>query len=360
MNAAAPPPTHFWLRTETKPNESRSPITPNTAQQLVAQGCQVSVERSDKRVFPDEEFATAGCRIVTQGSWGDAPHHAYIIGLKELPDADGDLRHRHIYFGHAYKGQPGATKLLQRFHRGGGTLLDLETLADDHGRRVAAFGYWAGYAGAALALASCRLQAQGKHLAALSPFDSQDGLNQFVQACLGRERDSLLRRSNCLVIGARGRSGQGAIECLEQHGCQISAWDLEETAKGGPFSEINHHDILVNCVLLSTATPPFVSPESLGHSPRLRTIADVSCDPHHIHNPLPIYNQHTSFHQPSQLIQGQQIRIISIDNLPSLLPRESSEDFAGQLLPHLLEISHWTEPWANTQKAFKEASHSVI
>jgi len=27
---------------------------------------------------------------------------------------------------------------------------------------------------------------------------------------------------------------------------------------------------------------------------------------------------------------------MAIDNLPSLLPLESSEDFAGQLLPHLL------------------------
>ena len=27
--------------------------------------------------------------------------------------------------------------------------------------------------------------------------------------------------------------------------------------------------------------------------------------------------------------------VMAIDNLPSLLPRESSEDFAAQLLPHL-------------------------
>ena len=35
---------------------------------------------------------------------------------------------------------------------GGGALLDLEYLTDDHGRRLAAFGYWAGYVGAALAV----------------------------------------------------------------------------------------------------------------------------------------------------------------------------------------------------------------
>jgi len=41
---------------------------------------------------------------------------------------------------------------LRSFSRGGGTLLDLEFLQDDNGRRVAAFGYHAGFAGAALAL----------------------------------------------------------------------------------------------------------------------------------------------------------------------------------------------------------------
>ena len=30
--------------------------------------------------------------------------------------------------------------------------------------------------------------------------------------------------------------------------------------------------------------------------------------------------------------------VTAIDNLPSLLPKESSEDFAGQLLPHLLAL----------------------
>jgi saccharopine dehydrogenase (NAD+, L-lysine forming) len=43
-------------------------------------------------------------------------------------------------------------KVLSRFQRGGGTLLDLEFLVNDKNRRVAAFGYHAGFAGAALGL----------------------------------------------------------------------------------------------------------------------------------------------------------------------------------------------------------------
>lgn len=44
-----------------------------------------------------------GCKVVDEGSWPDAPTDAYIVGIKELPNEDHPLKHRHIYFGHAYK-----------------------------------------------------------------------------------------------------------------------------------------------------------------------------------------------------------------------------------------------------------------
>ena len=57
-----------------------------------------------------------------------------------------------MFFAHAYKHQAGWRELLQRFEAGSGTLLDLEFLVNEQGRRVAAFGFAAGYAGAALGL----------------------------------------------------------------------------------------------------------------------------------------------------------------------------------------------------------------
>jgi hypothetical protein len=53
---------------------------------------------------------------------------------------------------------------LRSFSRGGGTLLDLEFLQDDNGRRVAAFGYHAGFAGAALALENWAWQLSRSYL----------------------------------------------------------------------------------------------------------------------------------------------------------------------------------------------------
>jgi Alanine dehydrogenase/PNT, N-terminal domain len=79
-----------------------------------------------------------GGRLVEEGSWvKDAPRDAYILGLKELPEEDFPLEHVHISFAHCYKNQAGWEKVLGRWPRGGGTLLDLEFLTDDVGRRVA-------------------------------------------------------------------------------------------------------------------------------------------------------------------------------------------------------------------------------
>lgn len=91
--------------------------------------------------------------MVEPGTWKSAPADAYIVGLKELPENDSSpLVHKHIFFGHCYKQQAGWKDLLGRFVQGNGLLLDLEFLTDANGRRMAAFGYHAGFAGTAIGL----------------------------------------------------------------------------------------------------------------------------------------------------------------------------------------------------------------
>lgn len=116
-------------------------------------GFTVKVEQCTQRFFDGAEFAAAGAELVPHGSWRTAPAEAYIVGLKELPENDeSPLQHKHIFFGHCYKSQAGWKELLGRFDQGKGTLLDMEFLNDDKGRRVAAFGFYAGFAGAAVGL----------------------------------------------------------------------------------------------------------------------------------------------------------------------------------------------------------------
>jgi saccharopine dehydrogenase (NAD+, L-lysine-forming) len=144
-------------RAEAKPFEHRSCLTPTTAKKLLDAGYKVNVERSPtdpnySRIFKDEEFEQAGCTLVDTYSWEKAPTDHIIIGLKELPEEDTPLKHTMVHFAHCYKQQGGWEQVLARFPRGGGTLYDLEFLQDSTGRRVAAFGYHAGFVGAALAI----------------------------------------------------------------------------------------------------------------------------------------------------------------------------------------------------------------
>lgn len=48
---------HLWLRAETKPMEHRAALTPETAKILLDAGFQITVERSEERIFDDEEYA---------------------------------------------------------------------------------------------------------------------------------------------------------------------------------------------------------------------------------------------------------------------------------------------------------------
>ena len=82
----------------------------------------------------------------------------------------------------------------------------------------------------------------------------------------------------------------------------ILKWDLDETAKGGPFPEILDVDVFVNCIYLNSKIPPFVTHEQInaaGPGRRLRVIVDVSCDTTNPFNPIPIYDINTTFKEPT-------------------------------------------------------------
>lgn len=340
--------TTLHLRSESKPLEHRSALTPNTTKALLEAGYTVNVERSPERIFDDEEFEKVGATLVPEGSWKDAPTDHIIVGLKELPEDKFALKHTHVQFAHCYKNQGGWEEVLSRFPQGGGTLLDLEFLTDDAGRRVAAFGYHAGYAGAALAVEAWAHQLQhpeAKTMPAVSSYPNQDALLADVRSKMQEGEAIAKRKPQVLVIGALGRCGRGAVDLCKQAGIpdeNILKWDMAETAKGGPFDEIIESDIFVNCIYLSEEIPPFLNDESLKKERRkLSVICDVSCDTTNPHNPVPVYTENSTFSRPTLPVPGYDnpsISVISIDHLPSLLPREASEAFSQALLPSLLTL----------------------
>ncbi len=330
--------THLWVRAEQREHEERVGLTPEGAAELIEKGIRVSVEISSVRAIAINGYREAGCEIVAENSWPDAPVDAIIFGLKELPEDGTPLVHRHIMFGHAYKGQADGHVLLERFKAGGGTLYDLEYLVAEDGRRVAAFGYWAGYAGAAVSLKCWAALKQGSICKPVSTFPSAKAL----VAAIGADLDATnLARPIAIIIGALGRVGTGARDLCKALDVQTTGWDMAETAHGGPFPEVLEHDIFLNCILAAPGCPVFVPASAKTDARRLSVIGDIACDPTSKFSPVKVYDRTTTWNAPALRVHDKPpLDVTAIDNLPSMLPVESSQDYASQLLPSLLTLDN--------------------
>lgn len=327
--------THLWVRAEQRPNEERVGLTPDGAAALVKAGIRVSVEASSVRAIPIDGYRAAGCAIVAENLWPKAPADAIIFGLKELPEDGTPLTHRHIMFGHAYKGQPAGRELLKRFKAGGGVLYDLEYLVGEDGRRVAAFGYWAGYAGAAVSLKCWAAQQRGAIAGPVRKVPSKAALLDQLGAEL-----SGLSRPRAIIIGALGRVGTGAADLCTAMGVAVTRWDMAETASGGPFPEVLQHEMFLNCILARPGCPVFVPASAKTDPRRLTVIGDIACDPTSDFSPIKVYDRATDWDAPAlRVAENPPLDVTAIDNLPSLMPVESSEDYAAQLLPSLLTLT---------------------
>lgn len=347
--------THIWLRAEQRAHEARVGLSYAGAKALLEAGFLLTVEESSVRAIPMQGYVDAGVAVAPENSWPDAPEDAVIFGLKELPEDGTPLRHHHIMFGHAYKGQFAGQELLRRFKAGGGTLLDLEYLTDDTGRRVAAFGYWAGFAGAAVTLKAWVAQQAGGICGPVGSYSDKDAM----LADLGR--DMAGRTPSALVIGALGRVGTGVSDLCGALGLPVTKWDMAETAHGGPFPEILQHDLFFNCILAQPGVPHFVPVSAKTAARKLTAIGDIACDPDSDYNPVPVYDCATNWETPVVRVHdAPSLDVMAIDNLPSLLPVESSIDFAEQLLPSLLALGDpQAHVWQRAEALFRDHLEGV-
>lgn len=345
--------THLWVRAEQRPNEERVGLTPEGAAALIKAGIRVTVEHSSVRAIGIDGYIAAGCEIAAENLWPEAPADAIIFGLKELPEDGTPLTHRHIMFGHAYKGQPAGRVLLQRFKAGGGSLYDLEYLVNEDGRRVAAFGYWAGYAGAAISLKCWAAQQRGGIAGPVAKYPGKTALLADLAAEMAG-----MAPPRAIVIGALGRVGTGASDLCEALGVAVTKWDIAETASGGPFPQVLQHEIFLNCILARPGCPVFVPASAKTDARALTVIGDIACDPTSDFSPIKVYDRVTEWDAPAlRVADAPPLDVTAIDNLPSLLPVESSMDYAAQLLPSLATLGALeTGVWGRAMAEFTRHS----
>ncbi|MBE8221764.1 MAG: saccharopine dehydrogenase [Bdellovibrionales bacterium] len=358
----------LWLRDEIKKFEYRSALSPESAKILIQNNIEVVVEKSINRIFDDKDYLNIGCKLVESGSWkNQATKETYILGLKELEDEDLALKHKHIYFAHAYKNQTGSDKLLNRFKAGGGELLDLEYLVDENFKRVAAFGYWAGFVGAGVGLEILLKQFLSQDLTKykLKYYKNKSYFLDHLKNLLKQVEDKKIVTSNViktLVIGANGRCGTGATDLLKSLNIQPSLWGPKDTKGRGLFKEILEHHLLLNCVFIKKSIPAFLDIDFLNQQNsecKLKVISDVSCDPTGPYNPLPLYNKENTFQKPIHFLSYTNINLnlTAVDHLPSVLPKESSQDFSSQLSGPLISFLLGVDKegvFARASKLFKD------
>lgn len=246
-------------------------------------------------------------------------------------------------------------------------LYDIEFLTDISGKRIAAFGFYAGFAGAAMALLAWAHQVShpGTALPSIPRYPSKSAVVSAVRDALSSSlHHNAGQPPRILVVGALGRCGSGAVGlCLEAGlpASSIVKWDFAETARGGPFTEIAAADVFINCVYVSEKIPPFITLDSLSEpGRRLRVACDVSCDPTSPFNPVPIYTEISTFLKPTIPVRvsgdGPELTMISIDHMPSLVAREASEAFSDLALPSfkLLDRRHEEGVWVRAQKLYEK------
>lgn len=307
----------IYLRSESYPNEYRVPLVPCDIKILISQGHTVYVQSSLNRCIPDSEYTAVGA-LVSHSPWWQQSSETLIIGLKTLDNLDKLNKHKHIYFSHSYREQADAKTILTAFAQSGSILYDLEYFHTPTGSRVLAFGLYAGKVGAVLGLSQhynrCNSQPDIQDLKPWLTYSTM------MNSCKSAE-------PRILIIGA-GRCAQGVKDVLEE-GC------LAYTQIGKDVvPDMSAYDIVFNCILLDPAyNHVWIKPTDVITKPLL--IVDISCDYSKPNNPIAIYNTATTFQAPVYNY-NKNVSIIAIDNLPSLLPRDSSTEFSNRLTDLLL------------------------
>jgi saccharopine dehydrogenase (NAD+, L-lysine-forming) len=332
-------PLLIYIRSELNPDEHRCPIIPIHVKKLIDNGYTIYVESSTNRIYNDNEYKNTGA-IITNKKWYDNDFaQALIVGLKELSNLELLDNHIHIYFSHSYKNQKNAEKILRSFAMSKSTLYDFEYFLDDNNKRIIAFGFYAGYIGCCLGLLQYFTKQNKKsNISKLRPWNSKTELLSEVTNMY--EKDILIA-----VIGANGNTGKSVISLLTELGINYVSFNRENNKVN-----LEYYDIIFNCIKLDEKyndtwfhyTTNFIKPI---------TIVDISCDYTRTNNPIKLYNNPTTLDIPV-LSCNKYVDIIAIDNLPSLLPKDSSNEFSEKFLNLLLNYDN--DIWKNNKKIYSD------
>ena len=325
----------IFIRNEIFENEYRTPLIPSDVKRLVENGIRIYLQKSNTRCYRDEEFEENGA-ILVEENWISYPD-CLILGIKELDCIDNMIASNHMYFAHCYKGQDGSQQILKYFKDSDSVLYDLEYLLDINHKRVISFSYHAGISGCLLGL----LQYQNYVF-------NNDNLKNltYSNSIINKLKEIKFdfKGKNICIIGSNGRCGQGVRFILDSLNIKYKIFNSKDT-----IGEITTYDIIYNCIHLKNKIPILISKKTELKQKTL--LVDISCDYNNPLNPFPVYSSKTTWKDPILKVNDL-LDVISIDNLPSLIPFESSEYFSS-ILSNLI-LNNDFEIWNRCYNYFKK------
>lgn len=335
------------IRNELKQNEFRTPIVPEDIKILVLNKFRVFIENSSDRCFLTNEYIKNGAILISHDDIYDLDEKkTLIVGLKDLDINDENVfKFSHIYFSHTYKNQLGSEEILKKFKNKNGKIYDLEYITDSQNNRIVHFGYYAGFIGTFLGIQQYIKKLNNDNLFNLKPIFDID--NKILK--LKNELTTIKQKLKIAVIGSNGRCGNGSSCILKLLGLFFDEFNRYDNKE-----KLCDYDIIINCIFLNKTDiiKPFIDLTTINKFNNC-VIVDVSCDYNSDNNPIKIYNNATSHENP--VVHINNIDLIAIDNLPTLIPIESSIFFSNKLVNLLTQINDFTnEIWNNCVNAYYE------
>ncbi|MFC0261271.1 NAD(P)-dependent oxidoreductase [Fontibacter flavus] len=360
------------IREGKTPPDRRVAFTPGQILEILDQyagAIEFVVESSPIRCYSDQEYEAVGVEVTDDVSGCDV-----LMGIKEVPVSQLISDKTYVFFSHTIKKQVYNRKLLQTILEKNIRLVDYEVLKNEKGERTVAFGRWAGIVGAYNGLWT-----YGKKSGL---FDLKRAFECFDREELDQELQKVQLPPIKIVVTGGGRVGKGVLEVLKTIGLKrvtphdlihqyfeepvftvLSSEDFNRRKTDGGFDKKEFYsepekyeshflkyaevsDILMAAAYWDNRAPKLFNREDISSIDfNISVIADITCD---IDGSVPTTVKASNIQEPVYDIDretfevlpafGQQnsISVMAIDNLPTELPRNASEDFGKQLMENFI------------------------
>ena len=333
----------IYLRKEYYNNEYRTPLIPNDINILIKNNFIVYVQSSNNRCFEDNEYYINGA-IIVYDDWYNY-NDCLIIGIKELNFIEKlENNFTHIYFSHTYKNQTNSKYILEKFKYSNSILYDLEYFIYNNNKRIITFGYYAGLVAAILGI--WQYYNKTNNISNISNLTYWNSFNEMINFI----KKKIIKNIKIAIVGPNGNCGNGVRYILNLFSIKYD----EFNKNSNKFILINY-DIVFNCINLNGFIEPWFDDNTIFN--KNIVIVDISCDYANIFNPIKIYNKPTTWINPIYSYSNF-VDIIAIDNLPSLLPIDSSNYFSN-IIVDLLVNNEYKEYWDNNLILYYEKIKNI-